>query len=43
VERLAPRALPGTLKAWEPIDRGIADLPLVRELANMVLVRAVKG
>lgn len=43
VERLAPRLLPSTLRAWEPVDRTIADAPLLRELANMFLVRAVRS
>lgn len=43
VERLAPRLLPAVLKTWEPADARLADLPLVRELANMFLVRARRG
>jgi ubiquinone/menaquinone biosynthesis C-methylase UbiE len=43
VERLAPRALPRVLKMWEPMDAGLADLPLVREFSNMFLVHAIKG
>lgn len=43
VERLAPRALPRLLRAWEPIDARLADAPLIRELSNLYLVRAVRG
>jgi ubiquinone/menaquinone biosynthesis C-methylase UbiE len=42
VERLLPRALPPLLKAWEPLDAAVCDRPLLRELANMFLVRAVR-
>jgi SAM-dependent methyltransferase len=42
VERLAPRALSSLLAAWEPIDARVADAPLLREMANMFLVRAVR-
>lgn len=42
IERLAPRSLPGLLKAWEPVDARLADLPLLRECANMYVMRAVK-
>jgi ubiquinone/menaquinone biosynthesis C-methylase UbiE len=40
VERGVPRALPRLLRAWEPIDRSLADRPLLRDLSNMVLVHA---
>jgi ubiquinone/menaquinone biosynthesis C-methylase UbiE len=43
VERIAPKALPGVLRAWEPADAALADAPLVRELANMFLVKAVRA
>lgn len=43
VERLAPRGLPRLLKAWEPVDAALADLPLLMEFSNMFLVHAVKG
>ena len=42
VERLAPRSLPRLLKAWEPIDAELADLPMLRQFSNMFLVHAVK-
>ena len=43
LERLAPRALPRALEAWEPIDAALADLPLLREFSNMFLVKAVRN
>jgi ubiquinone/menaquinone biosynthesis C-methylase UbiE len=42
VERLTPRALPRLLRAWEPVDAAVCDRPLLRDLANMFLVRAIK-
>jgi ubiquinone/menaquinone biosynthesis C-methylase UbiE len=42
VERLAPRALPAILRRWERLDAGLADRPVIRELANMYLVHAVR-
>ncbi len=42
LERLIPRALPPVLKAWEPLDAVLADLPLLREVSNMFLVQAVR-
>jgi SAM-dependent methyltransferase len=42
LERLVPRALPRTLRAWEPLDAVLADLPLLREVSNMFLVKAVR-
>ncbi len=42
VERLVPSALPRLLKAWEPIDKTIADAPLFKEFSNMFLVHGVK-
>jgi hypothetical protein len=42
IERLAPRLLRPVLRAWEPWDRRLADRPLLRELSNMFLVRAVR-
>jgi hypothetical protein len=42
VERLAPRMLRPTLRWWERWDRRLADRPLLRELSNMFLVRAVR-
>ena len=43
VERLAPGALRSVLKAWEPIDGRVADLPAIREFSNMFLVHGIKG
>jgi SAM-dependent methyltransferase len=43
LERLAPRFLPGSLRRWERLDRSMADRPLMRELGNMFIVRAVRG
>jgi ubiquinone/menaquinone biosynthesis C-methylase UbiE len=43
IERLAPKSLPPALRRWEPIDERLADRPLLRELSNMFLVRAVRG
>jgi ubiquinone/menaquinone biosynthesis C-methylase UbiE len=42
VEKLARPLTPRFLRAWEPLDRKLADAPLLRELSNMFLVRAVK-
>lgn len=42
-ERLTPWALPTGLKAWEPIDRLVADRWLIREFSNMFLVHAVRS
>ncbi len=42
VERLAPRALPRVLRSWERADAALADRPVLRELANMFLVRATR-
>ena len=43
IERLAPRVLPRALKSWEPIDRSIANRPVVRDLSNMFLLVARHG
>jgi SAM-dependent methyltransferase len=40
IERLAPRALPRLLRAWEPCDAALADLPFLRAFANMFLTAA---
>jgi hypothetical protein len=40
VERLAPQRLPPFLHRWENADRRLADLPILRGLSNMLLVRA---
>ncbi len=42
VERILPGLIPSLLKAWEPIDNALADRPILRELSNMFLVRAVR-
>lgn len=43
VERLVRPALPRFLRAWEPLDRRLADAGPLREFANMFLVHAVRG
>lgn len=43
IERLAPRALPAVLRRWERFDRSLADRPLLRELSNMLVIRAVRA
>jgi ubiquinone/menaquinone biosynthesis C-methylase UbiE len=40
IERLAPAALPGVLRAWANIDAGLADRAGVKELSNMFLIYA---
>jgi ubiquinone/menaquinone biosynthesis C-methylase UbiE len=42
IERIAPRRLSRVLKRWEPVDERLADKPVLRELSNMFLVRAVR-
>ena len=42
IERIAPRRLPRVLRRWEPLDERLADQPVLRELSNMFLVRAVR-
>ena len=42
VERLRPRSLPGFLRALEPLDEAVSDLPLVRDLGGMLLVHATR-
>jgi ubiquinone/menaquinone biosynthesis C-methylase UbiE len=42
IERIAPRRLSRVLRRWEPIDERLADAPVLRELGNMFLVRAVR-
>ena len=42
VERLAPRRVPAVLRKWERLDSSLADRPVLRELSNMFLVRAVR-
>ena len=41
-EHLTPKALPALLKWWEPIDAQLADRPVLRQFANMFLVRGVR-
>ena len=43
VERVLPAVIPSLLKAWEPLDNALADRPLLRELSNMFLVRALRA
>jgi ubiquinone/menaquinone biosynthesis C-methylase UbiE len=43
VERLTPGVLHRALRVWEPLDASITDLPGLRELSNMFLVRAVRN
>jgi len=43
IERLTPTLLPGALKWWEPLDAKVSDLPFLRELSNMFVVRAIRG
>jgi len=38
IEHLAPSVLPALLKAWEPIDMRVSDVPVLRDLSNMFLV-----
>lgn len=42
-ERLLPRRIGSFLRRWLLIDRLLADRPLLRELSNMFVVRAVKA
>lgn len=42
VERFAPRLVPAVLRKWERLDAALADRPVLRELSNMFLVRAVR-
>lgn len=41
LERLAPGRMPGFLRRWERIDDKLADRVILRDVANMYLVRAV--
>lgn len=43
VERLARPLLPRVLKMWEPLDRALADKPVLRDLSNMFLIQAVRA
>lgn len=42
LERIAPSAVPGFLKAWENIDSKAADAPVLKNLSNMFLIVAKK-
>ena len=42
IERLAPKRLPGFLRRWESTDESLADRRVLRDLSNMLLVRAVR-
>lgn len=42
-ERLAPGLLPRLLRAWEPWDATLADLPFMRDISNMYLVRGIRS
>jgi ubiquinone/menaquinone biosynthesis C-methylase UbiE len=43
VERLAPRALPPLLRCWRRWDSVAADLPGVRGVSNMLVLRATRA
>ena len=42
IERLRPRSLAGFLRGFEPIDRTVSNLPVVRDLSGMLLVHATR-
>lgn len=42
IQRLARSHTPTLLRRWEPIDRALADRPLLRDLSSMYLVRAIR-
>ena len=42
IERLVPAATRSALRSWLPIDRALADRPVIREMSNMFVVRAVR-
>ena len=42
IERLRPRSLASFLRAFEPIDGAVSDLPLLRDLSGMLLVHATR-
>jgi 2-polyprenyl-3-methyl-5-hydroxy-6-metoxy-1,4-benzoquinol methylase len=37
IQRLSPSVTPGMLRRWHPIDRRVADRPVLRDLSNMYL------
>jgi len=43
IEHAAPRSLPRVLRAWESADARIADMPVLREVSNMFLIKAIRG
>jgi ubiquinone/menaquinone biosynthesis C-methylase UbiE len=43
IERLAPAVLPRLLRRWDRVDDVLTDRPVLRDLSNMYLVRAVRG
>lgn len=43
IGRLARPLLAPMLRTWEPVDRALSDRPVLRDFANMYLVRAVRG
>jgi 2-polyprenyl-3-methyl-5-hydroxy-6-metoxy-1,4-benzoquinol methylase len=42
IERLAKSHLDPFLRWWEPVDRALSDRPVLRDVANMYLARAVR-
>lgn len=42
VERLARPVLHRFLRGWERVDRAVSDRPVLRDLSNMYLIRAVR-
>jgi ubiquinone/menaquinone biosynthesis C-methylase UbiE len=42
VERLARPILGGFLRKWERVDRAVSDRPVLRDLSNMYLIRAIR-
>jgi SAM-dependent methyltransferase len=42
IERIGPAALPGVLRAWEPVDARLADRPVFRDLGGMLLAHAIR-
>jgi ubiquinone/menaquinone biosynthesis C-methylase UbiE len=42
IERLAPQRLPGFLRRWERTDAALADRRVMRDLSNMLLVKAIR-
>jgi ubiquinone/menaquinone biosynthesis C-methylase UbiE len=42
IERLRPGSLAGFLRAFEPLDGAVSDVPLLRDLSGMLLVHAIR-